>query len=261
MKQALNHGLILKRVHKVIEFEQEAWLKTYIMINTELRMQPKNDLEKDFFKLMNNAVFVKIMGNITNHRDIKIVTTGKRRNILASEPNYHSTKYISKDLLIMEVKKVEVKLNRPIYLGQAILDISKALMYEFWYDYIKPMYGDKAKLCYTDTDSFVMHINTEDFYKDIANDVERLFDTSNYNKKDDRLLPIGKNKKVIGMFKDELGGKIMTEFCALRAKTYAYKLHDDIEHKKTKGTKKSVTKRELMFENYKDSSFNDKYKK
>ena len=259
LKQALNHGLILKRVHKVIEFEQEAWLKPYIMMNTELHMQAKNDFEKDFFKLMNNKVFGKTMENVRNHRDIKIVTTDKRRSILASEPNYHSTKYISKDLLIMELKNVEAKMNKPIYLGQAILDISKKLMYEFWYDYIKPMYGDKAKLCYTDIDSLVMHIKTEDFYKDIANDIETLFDTSNYNKKDDRSLPIGKNKKVIGMYKDELGGKIMTEFWALRAKTYAYKLHDDTEFKKAKGTKKSVIKRELMFENYKDSLFNDKF--
>ena len=226
-------------------------------MNTELRMQAKNDFEKDFFKLMNNAVFGKTMKNVRNHRDIKIVTTDKRRSILASESNYHSTKYISKDLLIMEMEKVEVKMNKPIYLGQAILDISKTLMYEFWYDYIKLMYSDKAKLCYKDTDSLVIHIKTEDFYKDIASDVERLFDTSNYNKKDDRPLPIGKNKKVIGMFKDELSGKIMTEFCALRAKTYAYKSNNDTEHKKAKGTKKCIVERELMFKNYKDSLFND----
>ena len=131
-------------------------------------------------------------------------------------------------------------------------------MYEFWYDYIKPMYSDKAKLCYTDTDSLVIHIKTADFYKDIANDVERLFNTSNYNKKDNRPLPIAKNKKVIGMFKDEIGGKIMTEFCALRAKTRAFKLDDDTEMKKAKDTKKCIVKRELMFENYKDALFNDK---
>ena len=257
LKQALNHGLILKRVHKVIEFEQEAWLKPYIMMNTELSMQAKNDFEKDFFKLMNNAVFGKTMENVKNDRDIKIVTTDKRGSILASKPNYHSTKYISKYLLIMEMKKAEIKMNKPIYLGQAILDISKTLIYEFWYDYIKPMYSDKATLCYTDTDSLVIHTKTEDFYKDIGSDVEKWFDTSNYNKKDDRPLPIGKNKKVIGMCKDELGGKIMTEFCALKAKTYAYKLDDDTEHKKAKGTKKYIVKRELMFKNYKDSSFND----
>ena len=226
-------------------------------MNTELRKNAKNDFEKDFFKLMNNSVFGKAMENVRNHRDIRVVTTDKRRSILASEPNYHCTKYISKDLLIMEMKKVEVKMNKPIYLGQAILDISKTLMYEFWYDYIKPKYGDKARLCYMDTDSFVMHIKTEDFYKDIADDVERWFDTSNYDKKDKRSLPIGKNKKIIGMFKDELGGKIMTEFCALRAKAYAYKLDDDTEMKKAKGTKKCIVKRELMFENYVDALFND----
>ena len=156
------------------------------------------------------------------------------------------------------MKKAAVKMNMPIYLGQAILDLSKTLMYEFWYDYIKPMYSDKEKLCYTDTDSLAIHIKTDDFYKDIANDVERLFDTSNYNKKDNRPLPIGKNKKVIGMFKNEIGGKIMTEFCALRAKTYAFKLDDDTEMKKAKGTKKCIVKRELMFENYKEALFNDK---
>ena len=202
-------------------------------------------------------ILKRTMENVRNHRDIKIVTTDKRRSILASEPNYHSTKYISKDLLIMEMKKVEVKMNKPIYLGQAIFDISKALMCEFWYDYIKPMYSDKAKLYYTDTDSLVIHIKTDDFYKDIINDVERLFDISNYNKNDNRPLPIGKNKKVIGMFKDELGGNIMTEFCAYRTKAYAYKLDADPEMKKAKGTNKCIVKRELMFEIYLDALLND----
>ena len=133
------------------------------------------------------------MENVRNHRDIRVVTTDKRRSILASEPNYHSTKYISKDLLIMEMKKTKVKMNKAIYLGQAILDISKTLMYKFWYDYIKPKYGDKARQCYMDTDSFVINIKTEDFYKNIAGDVERWFDTSNYDEKDKRPLPFGKN--------------------------------------------------------------------
>ena len=187
-------------------------------MNTDLRKQAKNDFQKDFFKLMKNSVFGKTMENVRNRRDIKIVTMDKRRSILASEPHYHSTKYISKDLLTMEMKKTEVKMNKPIYLGQAILDLSKTLMYEFWYDYIKPKYGDKARLCYMDTDSFVLNIKTEDFYKDIASDVERWFDTSNYNKKDNRPLPIGKNKKVIGLFKGELGGKIMQSFAHLELK-------------------------------------------
>ena len=137
----------------------------------------------------------------------------------------------------MEMKKVEVKMNKLIYLCQAIIDTSKTLMYEFWYEYIKPKYGDNARLRYMDTDSFVMHIKTEEFYKVIVGDVERWFDTSNYDRKDERPLLIGKNKKVIGMFKDELGEKIMTEFCALIAKAYAYKLDDDTEKKKLKAQK------------------------
>ena len=120
LKQALNHGVKLAKVHRAIEFRQEAWLKPYIDMNTELRMQAKNDFEKDLFKLMNNSVFGKTMENVRNHRDIKLVTTNKQRSKFTSEPNYHSTKYISKDLLIMEMKKVEVKMNKPIYLDQAI---------------------------------------------------------------------------------------------------------------------------------------------
>ena len=153
------------------------------------------------------------------------------------------------------MKKTKVKMNKPIYLGMSILDISKTLMYEFWYDYVKPKYKDKAKLCYMDTDSFVINIFTEDFFEDINNDVERWFDTSNYDKNDKRPLQTGINKKVIGMFKDELGGKIMKEFCALRAKTYTYLMDDDSEKKKAKGTKKCIIKHRIKFEDYKDSLF------
>ena len=147
------------------------------------------------------------------------------------------------------MKKTKVKMNKPIYLGMSILDISKTLMYKFWYDYFKPKYGDRAKLCYTDTDSFIIHIITEDFFEDISNDVEKWYDTSNYDENDKRTLPIGKNKKVIGLFKDELGGKIMKEFCALRAKTYSYLKDDDSKVKKSKGTKKCIIKRKLIFKN------------
>ena len=141
-------------------------------MNTQLRTEAENDFENDFFKLINNAVFRKTMENVRKDRDIKLVTTDKRRNQLVSEPNYHTTKYFSENLIAIEMKKTKVKMNKPIYLGMSILDISKTLMYEFWYDYIKPKYQDKAKLCYMDTDSFAIYIKTEDFYKDIANDVE-----------------------------------------------------------------------------------------
>ena len=165
LKQALNHGLKLKKIHRVIEFNQEAWLKPYIDMNTELRKLAKNGFEKDLFKLMNNSVFGKTMENIRKHRDIKLVTTDKKRSKLVSEPNYHIINLISEDLSIIEMKKTKVKMNKPIYLGLSILEISKILIYKFWHDYM-------------DTDSFIMNIKTNDFYKDISNDVENRFDTS-----------------------------------------------------------------------------------
>ena len=155
-------------------------------------------------------------------------------------------------------KKTKVKMNKLIYLGMSILDISKTLMYKFWYDHFKPKFEDKPKLCYTDTDSFIIQIITEDFFEDISNDVEAWYDTSNYDENDKRPLPIGKNKKAIGLFKSELGGRIMKEFCAFRAKTYSYLMDDNSEIKKSKGAKKCVIKRELMFQNYKDCLFNNK---
>ena len=197
LKQGLNHGLKLKKIHRIIEFNQKAWLKPYIDMNTELRKVTDNDFEKDFSKLMNNTVFGKTIENIRKHRDIKLVTTDKKRSKLVSEPNYHTTNLISKDLSIIEMKKTRVKMNKPIYLGLSILEISKILMYEFWYDYMKPKYDNNVKLCYMDADSFIMNIKTNDFYKDIANDVENRFDTSNYEI--NRPLPMGKNKKVIGL--------------------------------------------------------------
>ena len=224
-------------------------------MNTELRKLAKDDFEKDLFKLMNNTVFGKTMENIRKHRNIKLVTTDKKRNKLVSEPNYHTINYISEDLSIIEIKITKVKMNKPIYLGLSILDISKILMYKFWYDYMKPKYGNDVKICYMDTDSFVMNIKTNDFYKDIANNVEKRFDTSNYEV--NRPLPTGKNKKVIGLMKDELGGKIITEFVTLRPKTYSYLTDDGKEDKKAKGTKKCVIKRMIKFNDYKNCLLKD----
>ena len=204
------------------------------------------------------TAFGRTMENVRKHRDIKLVKTDKRRNQLSSEPNYHRTKYFSENLTAVEMKKTKVKMNKLIYLGMSILDISKTLMYEFWYDYIKPKYQDRAKLCYMDTDSLIIHIKTDNFYKEIANDVEKQFDTSNYDDNDKRPLPVGKNKKVIGFFEHELGGKIIKEFVVLREKTYSYLTDDDSEDEKAKGTKKCVIKRRLMFGNYTDCLFNDK---
>ena len=241
-------------------------------MNTELRKLAKNDFEKDLFKLRNNSVFGKTMENIRKHRDIKLVTTDKKRSKLVSEPNYHTINLISEDLSIIEMKKTKVKMNKPIYLGLSILEISKILMYEFWYDYIKPKDNDNFRLCYMDTDSFVMHIKTNDFYKDIASDVENRFDTSNYEVNTSEItaepsslersalarrpLPTGKNKKVIGLMKDELGGKIITEFVTLRPKMYSFLTNNGKEDKKAKGTKKCIIKKMIKFNDYKKCLLN-----
>ena len=204
---------------------------------------------------MNNAVFGKTMENVRKHRDIRLVKTDKKRNKLVSEPNYHTMKLIDDNLAIIEMKKVKVKMNKPINLGLSILDISKITMYEFWYDFIKSKYGSRAKLCYMDTDSFIINIKTEDFYKDISENVMERFNTSNYIY--DRPLPINVNKKVVGLMKDELGGGITTEFVALRLKAYSYKTDDNIELKKAKGTKKCVINKMLSFSDYKNCLFDN----
>ena len=214
-----------------------------------------NDFEKDFFKLMNNAVFGKAMENVRKYRDIKLVKTDKKRNKLVSELNYHTMKLTDDNLAIIEMRKIKVKMNKSIYLGLSILDISKITMYEFWYDYVKSKYEDRARLCYMDTDSFVINTRTKDFYKDIAENIKERFDTSNYIY--DRPLPIGVNKKVIGLMKNELGGGIITEFVGLRPKAYSYITNDFIEMKKAKGTKKCVVKKMLRFEDYKKCLFSN----
>ena len=251
----MNHGLKLKKIHRIIEFNQEAWLKPYIDMNTELRKAAKNDFEKDLFKLMNNSVFGKTIENIRKHKDIKLVMTDKKRSKLVSEPDYHTINLISEDLSIIEMKKTKVKMNKLIYLGLSIMEISKILMYKFWYDNMKRKYDNDVKLCYMDTNSFIMNIKTNDFYEGIANDVENRRDTSNY--KVNRPLPMGKNKKIIGLMKDELGGKIITEFVTLRPKTYSYLTDDGKENKKAKGTKKCIVKKMIKFNDYKKCLLND----
>ena len=180
------------------------------------------------------------MENIRKHRDIKPVTTNSRKNDLVSEPNYHTIKWFSKGLLAVEMKKVKVEMDKPLYLGLPILEISKTFMYEIWYNYIKPKYQSNAKLCYMDTDSFIIHIKTENVYKDIADEAEKRSDTSNYEF--NRPLPTRKNKEVIGLIKDELGGKIKREFVARRPKTYSYLMYGGNSDKKAKETKTMCNK-------------------
>ena len=247
-------GLKIKKIHRGIKFTESEWLKEYIDLNTKLRAQSNSDFEKDFFKLMNNSVFGKTMENVRKRVDIHLVNSEKRAAKLTSRPNFKHLTIFNEDLSAIEMKKTKILYNKPVYLGMSILDLSKTLMYDFHYNYIKPKYGEKAKLLFTDTDSLAYEIETEDFYKDIKDDVKKLFDTSNYPE-NHPIIQSGLNKKVVGMFKDEAGGKIIEEFVGLRAKLYSYKMFEGKEEKKCKGVKKSVVAKDIKFDDYKRCLF------
>ena len=263
LDQALRHGLVLERIHRAIEFKQSAWMKKYIDFNIKLRTAAKNDFEKDFYKLMNNLVFRKTMENIRKHRNIKLITNREAYLKAVMKPNFKSGVLFGENLMGCKRGKIKVVMNKPVYLGQAILDLSKIVMYEFHYDYTKQKYPEGLTLCYMDTDSLIYDIETEDFYKDIAEDVKDRFNMSGYNPHgycvpgtmawSHRPLPVGLNK-VIGLMEDELGGEIMTEFVTLKPKMYAYKTGES-ESKKCKGIKKCVICKRISFEDYKACLF------
>ena len=226
--------------------------KANIMRNTRLTKDAKNEFEKDSFKLMNNRVIGKTMEIIRNQKDMTLVTSNKKYLKYVMKPNFKDGHPFSKHLFAVEMGKTKIKMNKPVYLGQAILDLNQTLMHQFHYDHMRTKYGSKVKLCYMNTDSFPYEIETEDFYRGIAKDVKKRFDTSEYSMDDNRLLPIGENKKVIGLMKDELGRKIMTEFAALKVKMYTYrKIDKEVEEKYCKGTKKCVVSEGLLFDHYK----------
>ena len=179
-------------------------------MNTELIKEAKHNFEKNFFKLVNNAFFGKTIENLRKHRDIKLVTTGRVKNYLVSEPIYRNTYFFTENLLVIEMKKTQITMSTLVYSGLSILDLSKTLRYEFWYDFVKPKYGEKSKLCYIDTDSFNVHVKTKDIYREIAENVEKRSDISTFEI--DRPLLVGKNK-VIGLIKTELGGQINKKIC------------------------------------------------
>ena len=250
--QCLKAGLKLKKIHEGIKFIESEWMKPYIEMNTNLRTQAKNNFEKDFYKLMNNSVFGKTMENIRNRVNVKLVNTEEELKKLAAKPNLKSPpKIFSENLVSVHLKKTSLTMNKPVYLGMCILDLSKTIMYDFHYNYIKPKYGEKAKLLFTDTDSFMYEIETEDFYKDISKDVKDRFDTSDYPENHPSGIPTGINKKVLGMFKDEAAGKIIKEFVGLRAKLYSFIMEDGKENKRCKGVKKQVVESSITHEDYK----------
>ena len=242
LDQALEHIFVLDKINRAIEFDQFAWMKPYIDFNTQLRTKAKNDFEKDFFKLMEN---------IRKHRNIKLVTNKEMYLKTVMKPNFKSGILFGENLMGCEMGKIKVVMNKPVYLGQPILDVSKTIMYAFHYNYMKQKYNShRLQLCYMDTNSLVYHIKTKDFSADIADDVPTRFDTSGYCP--NHPLPIGLNEKVIGLMKDELGGDIMSKFAVLRSKLYFFRKIDGLEDKKCKGIKKCVVKKTLSFEDDKN---------
>lgn len=247
LQQCIQHGLILKKIHRILQFNQSDWLKKYIDLNNHHRTLAKNSFEQNFFKLLNNAVYGKTMENVDKRKDIKIVcqweSRGKRlgARALIAKPNFHSSLQIHDNMHVIQMNRIKSEYNKPIYIGFSVLEISKWKMYNFHYDYIKPKYRENIKLNYMDTDSFIYDIKTDDLYSDIKSDINTHFDTSAYPIDNVYNIPL-LNKKVLGMMKDECNGKVIKEFIGLRAKMYSVKKDgEEKEIKKIKGVKQCVT--------------------
>ncbi|XP_047035542.1 uncharacterized protein LOC124641502 isoform X1 [Helicoverpa zea] len=264
LKQCLKHGLILKKIHRILAFRQDCFLKKYIDLNTQLRQTCNSAFEKDFFKLLNNAIFGKTIENRRKQKDVRLISQWAdtknltNKNVgaekLISKPNLKSIYILNENFVVIQLNQEKVTLDRPIYIGFTVLEYAKQHLYQFHYDFIKNKYKNQTMLCYTDTDSLLYYIHTNDFYADITQNISQ-FDTSNFSEDN----PYGifkRNAKVPGLFKDELGGDVISEFVGLRAKLYcisSVKTHI----KKAKGITKHVT-RKLSSTNYKTALLNDK---
>ena len=257
LRQCLEMGLRVTAVHRGITFNQSPWMEPYIRKNTELRKTAANSFEKDFFKLMNNSVFGKTIENIRKRQNVLLVDDREKAAKLTTRPNFDRATIFDSNLIAVHMKRTEVYFNKPVYVGQAILDLSKILMFDFHYNYIREKYkGGQASSLFTDTDSLLYLIHTDDFYKDISHDIKTHFDTSDYPSDHPSGIFTGVNKKVIGLFKDEVAGRQITHFVGLRPKLYSFKVEGggitkkSDEVRKCKGVKKNVVKREIIFDCY-----------
>ena len=257
LRQCLEMGLRVTAVHRGITFNQSPWMEPYIRKNTELRKTAANSFEKDFFKLMNNSVFGKTIENIRKRQNVLLVDDREKAAKLTTRPNFDRATIFDSSLIAVHMKRTEVYFYKPVYVGQAILDLSKILMFDFHYNYIREKYkGDQASSLFTDTDSLLYLIHTDDFYKDISHDIKTHFDTSDYPTDHPSGKLTGVNKKVIGLFKDEVAGRQITHFVGLRPKLYSFKVagggisKKSDEVRKCKGVKKNVVKREIIFDDY-----------
>jgi hypothetical protein len=256
LKLYLSLGMQLKKIHRALRFDQRPWMEPYIRHNTELRKRATNDFKKDLYKLMNNSVFGKTMENLRKRVDAKLVRSSEEDRLrkLIAKPNYARCKIFDDDLAALHMHKTSLCLNRPINVGMSILDLSKLLMYDFYYNKVKTKYGDRATLLYTDTD-MLMHIETEDIYADIEADPDE-YDTSDYP--DDHPLHSTRNKKDLGKMNDECAGVPVAEFVGLRPKMYSILKSDSKELKKAKGVKKNVVKQQIRHQQYKERLFEKK---
>ena len=257
LRQYLEMGMRITAVHRGISFYQSPWMEPYIRKNTELRKTAANSFEKDFFKL-SQTVFGKTIENIRKRQNIELVDNRKKAAKLTSRPNFDRATIFDKNLIAVHMKKTEIYFDKPVYVGQAILDLSKTLMFDFHYNYIRKKYKNKAELLFTDTDSLMYQIYTDDFYKDISHDIKNKFDTSDYPPNHPSGILTGVNKKVIGMFKDEVAGKQITCFVGLRPKLYSFRIEEDKEVRKCKGIKKNVVRKKLDFDDYVQCLFSGK---
>ncbi|XP_025159353.1 uncharacterized protein LOC112589602 [Harpegnathos saltator] len=251
LQQCTRHGLRIGKIHRILKFAQSPWLRDYIELNTQFRTRATNDFEKSLYKLMNNAVFGKTMENVRNHVDVKLLTKWDGRygaEAMIARPNFHSRSVFSENLIAIELRKLEVKFNKPIYVGMCILDISKICLYEFHHEYMSPLYQNRCKVMYIDTDSLIYHMQCDDIFEHMKRDISK-FDTSDYPADNAYGIPLV-NKKVPGLMKDENDGAIMTEFVGLRAKMYALKVDSKNDTKKAKGVKTNVVARTITFDDY-----------
>ena len=269
----ISQGMVLEYIYEAIKFDQSPWMKPYIEMNTALRAKAKNDFEKDFFKLMNNSVFSKTMENLRKRQHVSIVqpiTDPKKYKKLTSDPSFKSQKIFSENLVAIHRRKTEVNLNRPTYIGMCVLDLSKLCMYQFYYDTLKARYGGRVRLCYTDTDSLLVQIQTDDINADLI-DMADQFDFSDYPANHPVRQTLGEekikaNKKTPGLFKDECNGAMIAEFIGLRPKMYSIlKADDDATNpkhgiRKAKGVLSKVVKKEFHHERYNKALFDPKHK-
>ena len=248
----LSLGLRLKKVHRALRFEQSPWMEAYIRMNTDLRKQATSDFEKDLYKLMNNSVFGKTMENLRKRVDVKLVRAyeeDRLRRLIAS-PSFARANIFDDDLAAIQVHKSRLVLNRPVYVGMSILDLSKTLMYDFYYNQMKAQYGSCVTLLYTDTDSLLLEIQTDDVYQDMAMSAN-LYDTSDYPR--DHPLHSTVNKKVLGKMKDECAGRPIAEYVGLRSKMYSILEASGGNIKKAKGVKKAVVRKHIRHEQYREA--------